>query len=220
MLQDDDSTGKHLSLVRRHQRRCRAMPGAAPLATAIEPARAALVEREAVAAAALRAEEDARDDLELADAAQDDEIRNLAGRASEHDRNNPGAGVLDSLFRAKNPSEIVGEPLDVEARSIEQLATAVEALGAAHPLAGFAATLRERSRACTEAQSRLTAAITARAIADGDEENAQAALRRAYESNYFDARRQLGKSMAERLFPRLRRRTRAEPGGGGGPAPT
>lgn len=202
LLRDDDSTDKHLSVVRRHQRRSRAL-GAQDLATAIEPARAELAAKAAASLAARLAEEDARDDLELADAAQDDEVRNLAGRAAEHDRTHPDAGAMTLLFRVKNPGVIVEEPLPVERVSIEQLASAIQTLGASHPLAPFATSLREKSRAVADVEGRLNGAISTRAAAEGEEEIAQAALRRAYESNYFDARRRFGKQRAERLFPRI-----------------
>ncbi len=43
---------------------------------------------------------------------------------------------------------------------------------------------------------------------EAEEDIAQAALRRQYENNYLDARKQLGKIRAERLFPKLKVKTR------------
>lgn len=43
-----------------------------------------------------------------------------------------------------------------------------------------------------------------------EEDIAKATLRRQYEINYLDARKQLGKTLAERLFPKLNNSSRGE----------
>ncbi|MDI7270070.1 MAG: hypothetical protein QME96_18935 [Myxococcota bacterium] len=212
MLQDDDSTAKHIEQTRRHQRRCRRTKGAADFASRIEAVRAALEQADQETWRRTKAEQDARDDLELADGEQDDEVITTSDRASEYDRDNPGQRVHELLFPTGRRSDVTDESILLQPDEVEIIAGRIEGLGEAHPLFPRAASLRGRATASRNAVRNLGETLRQRKLAEADEEMAQAALRRAYEANYLDARKTLGKRIAERLFPRIQRRKPPAPG--------
>jgi hypothetical protein len=75
MLNDRDSTDRHLDLTRRHIRLCKQVKGASSLATAIEPALQALLQKQAATKTKLDARQDALDDFILRDLELDDGVR-------------------------------------------------------------------------------------------------------------------------------------------------
>lgn len=208
MLRDSDSTERHLNQARRHQRRGRKTSGAASLADAIEPPRAALEAAAGATLAAEREEDDAADDLELAGTRGADVVRNLSAAAKEHDRNHPGEGVHAAVI-GDGFGDYLHDDGTVEATTLEALAAKVAVLGEGHALAGRKGELTAAAEAIRAAEAAQRAAVQKRAVVAAHEELAQAALRRAYEANYLDARKQLGRELAERLFPRNGRRKKA-----------
>jgi hypothetical protein len=199
MLRDEDSTERHLSVTRRHARRCRSTAGAKGYADAIEPFRRELTAKQAETIRRWEAEEDAADDVELRDGEAADLVRTVAGRAEEHDRKAPSEHVHGKLL----PTGRIGDLIHanaVDPNDLEKLAVRIEALGPAHPLFGLAAEARDIHATQLTAAQAYGEALRQRKLGEAEEELAQAALRRQYEINSLDARKDLGRR-AEWLFP-------------------
>lgn len=77
----------------------------------------------------------------------------------------------------------------------------IESLGEQHPLKAVAADLRAKVSVSRAANVTYLEAIRSQKVAEADEEVAQDNLRRHYEINYLEARKTLGRVIAERLFP-------------------
>ena len=118
--------------------------------------------------------------------------------------------MLATIFPEGRFSAITVVNRNQEPDVVEKLAVRLESLGAAHPLYGLAAELKRKVDASRQAIAALTQTITERKKAEAEEEIAQLALRRQYELNYLEARRTLGRDLAERLFPRVSGRSVAE----------
>lgn len=88
-----------------------------------------------------------------------------------------------------------------DADLVEQLAVRIESLGEEHALNTVAADLRDKAEVSRAANTTYLEAIRSQKVAEADEEIAQANLRRQYELNYLEARKTLGRAIAERLFP-------------------
>ncbi len=99
--------------------------------------------------------------------------------------------------------------LQEEPDTVERLAMRTEALGKEHALYPLAAELRKQVAASRKAIKAYEDVIKQLKSCEADEEIAQATLRRQYENNYLDARKQLGKIRAERLFPKLNNANRS-----------
>ncbi len=123
----------------------------------------------------------AYDNVLAADADQDDAVRNLFNAGEQHDRSNPTAPAPPTLFPDGGFGDLIDEPLAQEPESVSALATRVEALGAQHPLAAHAATLRTAAQDVRDALKAQNDAVRAQKSAEAEEEIAQAALRRQYE---------------------------------------
>ena len=216
MLRDPDSTEKHLSVVRRHIRLCNSMKGADFLSAAILPHYERLQNTLSAKEKANDTEEDAQDDWELRGREGADSIRTTSERAKQYDRENPGEAVHQKLFPEGGYSDFISNTGAVAAATATVFAKRISDLGAGHALASLAAEHTVRAKAIDDAQKQLDDAHRARKLAEAEDELAQAALRRAYEANWLDARKKFGKVMAERLFPRIRRRAGADVGDGGG----
>ena len=104
---------------------------------------------------------------------------------------------------------IVNMNLQDEPDTVERLALRIENLGKEHPLYPLAAELRNQVAASRKAIKAYEDVIKQLKNCEADEEIAQATLRRQYENNYLDARKQLGKIRAERLFPKLNNTNRS-----------
>lgn len=202
MLTDRESSALHLSTARRHQRLSRRYRRDS-LVTAIEPLIADLEAKSGITVAKIFETQAAYDNVLAADADQDDAVRNLFNAGEQHDRSNPTSPALPTLFPGGGFGDLIDEPLAQEPESVSALATRVDTLGAQHPLAAHAATLRAAAQDVRDALKAQNDALRAQKSAEAEEEIAQAALRRQYEANYLDARRQWGRPFAERLFPRL-----------------
>lgn len=209
LLRDEDSTDRHLSQARRHQRRCKQTPGAGAFADTIEGPRAALASASTATAAAEDAEEDAIDDLEAAGRDGGDVVRNLSAGCKEHDRKNPGDQTHATIFGGDGFSDYIHDDGTVEALTLDGLAAKTKTFGDSHSLAPRVSELSAAVTRIRGAEAAVKTTTEARALAQATEELAQAALRRAYEANYLDSRKKFGKDAAERLFMRTRRRKKA-----------
>ena len=204
MLADRDSTDLHLNLARRHQRLARRYQQTA-LVAAIQPIIDELAARQTNAATKELDRQTAYDLVVAADGDMDDAIRNLFGAAQAADRDQPGTGVVAMLFPSGGFGGIVETPLAQEPAAAEALAVKVTTLGGTHPLASHAAKLTALAGAVRDALQNLDGAVRAAKNAAAEEEIAQAALRRQYEHNYLDARRAVGRVLAERMFAKTNR---------------
>jgi hypothetical protein len=202
MLTDRESAALHLNTARRHQRLARRYRRDGLVGT-IEPLIADLEAKSASQAAKTFETQAAYDNVLAADADLDDAVRNLFNAGEQHDRSNPTTPALPTLFPDGGFGALIAEPLAQEPESVAALATRVDSLGAPHTLAAHAATLRTAAQDVRDALKAQNDAVRAQKSAEAEEEIAQAALRRQYEANYLDARRQWGRPFAERLFPRL-----------------
>jgi len=220
MLRDPDSTEKHLSIVRRHLRLCKLVKGAAFLRDAIEPAYQKLTGTLAEKKKATEAEEDAQDDTELRGREAADSIRTASERAKQYDRDVPGETVFQRIFPEGGFGDFIASNGTSSTSDVRLIATRIHDLGPAHALAKLSTDLEAHAVALEASQKAVEDAVRARNLAEAEDELAQAALRRAYEANSLDARKKFGKVIAERLFPRIRRRGAADDGSGGGSGPT
>ncbi len=201
MLSDRESTDRHLDSTRRHIRLCKQVKGAEQLAANIEPAYRDLLQKQAATRAKLEAREDAHDDAILRDADLDDAVRTTFERVKQFDRENPGAQVLLKIFPQGRFSDITRAERAKEPDVVEEVATRLASLGEKHPLNAIAVDLRAKVETARASNAAFLEAIRNQKLAEAEEEIAQANLRRQYEFNYLDARKTLGRAMAERLFP-------------------
>ncbi len=205
MLRDSDSSEKHLSASRRHQRLCRQVREAEFLIAAIEPHHSRLIATMAGKNQANDAEEDARDDLDAQGREAADTLRTASERAKQHDRDNLGSNAHSTIFPDGGFGPYLNSNGTPSAASCNVIATRIQSLGPSHPLATLGAELKTHGDALDTGQTNLESALRARKLAEAEDELAQAALRRAYEENWLDAQKKFGKA-ADRLFPRLRKR--------------
>lgn len=203
LLFDRDSTDKHLNATRRHLRSTRKIKGGDKLAGNIQPLYDQLIQKQADRLDKETARQDANDDLLLADTNLDNAVRNTFEGCNQHDRANPTDQVLKKVFPDGTFGDIVRLPIKDEPDEVEAIARRLESLGESHPLYAQAAVLRQRVTASHAAIDTLKTAIKDEKKAEADEEIAQAELRRQYENNYLDARKEFGRSVAEQLFPKL-----------------
>lgn len=220
LLNDRDSTVRHLDLTRRHVRLCRQVKGAGPLATAIESVNQALIQKQAATKTKFDARQDALDDFILRDLELDDSVRTAFEKCKQFDRDNPTATVLLKIFPSGTYSELTNLERSKEPDVIEQLAVRFESLGATHALFAIAADLKAKVNASRTALTDYQNAIRNHKLAEADEEIAQADLRLQYETNYLEARKTFGRTTAQRLFPRHSRESAREESGESGGEPS
>jgi hypothetical protein len=214
MLADRDSSALHLNQARRHERLARRYRQDG-YATSIRSVIDALQNKADNSAAKELERQGATDDVAAADADLDDAIRSLYNSAEISERENPGSGVLMKLFPEGGFTAITSISTIQEPAAADALAIRLEDLGGTHALAPHAQKIRTLATAVRNSFTALETAIRTLKAAEAEEEIAQAALRRQYELNYLEARKQLGRPLAERLFPVTRSSGPAEE-----PAPT
>lgn len=217
-LADRDSSSLHLQAAHRHQRLARRY-GFQPYAAEIQPHLDTLKTKSAVYDERELERQAAYDEVLAADSDLDDSVRSLFSAAQTFDRENLGASTLTTLFPDNRFASVTELPITTELTAIEGLITRLGSLGPQHALGGFTKKLLDGKKAVKDALAAQSAAVTARAAADAEEELAQAALRRQYEANYYNAAKQLGKDGAEKLFPDFRRSARASDTPAPAPAP-
>ena len=210
LLYPRDATRKHLSATRRHMRLCRQFTGTQFLIDQIQLPYNTLKDKQAATAKKEEQQQDRYDDLLIADNQLDDVVRTTFRRCEEHDRANPADATLRRIFPEGKFGHIVNMNKQEEPEMVERLAMRVEDLGAEHALNYLSTDLRAQVTASRKAIKAYQDIITQAKTCEAEEEIAQATLRRQYENNYLDARKQLGKKLAERLFPKLTTSVRTE----------
>ncbi len=210
LLYPRDSAQKHLSATRRHLRLCKQVKSTQTLIKQITPAYTMVIEKYQARQEAKLISEDRYDDMLMADNQLDDSVRNLFRRCEEHDRNHLGETVVLQIFPDGKFSQIVNMNREEEPAVVEKLAMRLENLGEKHPLYASAQELRTYISASRKAIRAYQESGQVIKMCETECEMACATLRRQYEGNYLDARRQLGKVLAERLFPTLKVSGKAE----------
>lgn len=171
--------------------------------TSIQPYFDALKSKAGLYELAVDAAQNAGDDVLLADTDLDNAVRNVFDDCKKYDRTHTGGEVLFKIFKDGTFSEIVRMPYKDEPNEVEQIAVKIESLGASHQLYQLGALLRGAvAKVRTGIEAHKTA-IRESGTAVAELEIAKADAVRAYEANYLDARKALGKANAERLFPAL-----------------
>lgn len=211
LLYERDSTRKHLDATRRHQRLCRQLSGTEPLVEAIQLPYHELKNKHAATQKQEEQREDRYDDLLIADTQLDDQVRNVFRRCEEHDRATPAGAILPLIFPQEKFGPIVNMNTQQEPDTVAHLALRLESLGKEHPLFPLAKELRTLVAASRKAIAAYEASGLQVKQCQAEEEIAKATLRRQYETNYLDARKQFGKMRTERLFPKLKASPRALP---------
>lgn len=208
LLYPRDATRKHLSASRRHLRLCRQFTGTQFLVDQIQLPYQDVKTKEEATLKKQEIREDRYDDLLIADNQLDDTVRTVFRRCEEHDRTTPAEAVLPLVFPEEKFSHIVNMNMQQEPDTVEMLAVRLENLGKEHALYPLAKELRDKVAASRKAIKAYDDSLKQVKLAENEEEMAKATLRRQYENNYLDARKQLGKTRAERLFPKLKAASR------------
>lgn len=203
LLYERDASRKHLSATRRHMRLCRQFQGTQFLVDPIQLPYSTLKEKQTVTQRKEEQREDRYDDLLTADNQLDDQVRLVFRRCEEHDRASPAAAVMPRIFPEGKFGHIVNMNLREEPDAVERLAMRLEDLGKEHALYPLAEELRSRIDAGRQAIKVYDDTVKQLKLYMNEEDIAKSTLRRQYENNYLDARKQLGKIRAERLFPKL-----------------
>jgi hypothetical protein len=117
---------------------------------------------------------------------------------------------LLQIFPDGKFSQIVNMNREEEPATVEKLAMRIENLGEEHPLYASARELRTNINASRKAIRAYHESGQVVKMCETECEIACAALRQQYENNYLDARRQLGKVLAESLFPTFTVRSKTD----------
>lgn len=205
-----DSAKFMLNSTRRHQRLCRKNPNGEVFIAAIKPAEAALRNTYQLLEEAELVREDAYDDVQLADYDLDNTIRDTFDAWKPYVRNHPMELEVIRIFPNNTFSEITRLPYVDEPNVADGTATMIESLGATHQLYSFAAAIRAKTANVRNAIEAHKETIRKQKAAEAEIEITKMDVVRAYEVNYLDARKQLGAVAAERLFPQLASREKAE----------
>jgi hypothetical protein len=209
LLYDRHSTKIHLSIVKRHKRLCKQIPGAEELIIAVDPFYDDLLKKQATTLIAEENKEVAYDNVQLNDRNLDDRVRSAFEKCKQYDRDNPGRPVLNQVFPDGKFSTIVNTPLKDEPDEVAKLVARIEALGTEHVLNELVAYLNEGIDKCRQALNTYYEAIKAQKSKEAEEAISKSNLSRQYEFNYLDAVKKFGKNFANRLFPVINNSTRS-----------
>lgn len=214
-LTDNDSFPFVKDAAERHVRLCFQNIGGEKYATAMEAPLAALVAKIDTRELARQAFSRTGDTAWLADRMLDDLIRKLLGRAKEYDTAHPGSHTQQLLFPGGNITELINEPLEVEPGKANQVSLKIKTLGSTHPLYPIAA---EMDAAVDNVNAKLKLRDDAQKVydeADAAAEVAKVAVAKQYNNNYHTAASDVDKYYAEKLFPRLRPKSKKDNGAPG-----
>ena len=202
-----DSTNKHLNYANRHIRLCRQVPGADKYVTVIQPYVDELTLKHTETLEKKMLRNAAYDDMVLADMLLDNAVRTSFEKCKQYDRENPGNSVLLQIFPEGTYGDIIKMPMTKEPNEVEKTAVHFENLGESHTLYGQASVLRELINAVNNAVNAYNESIRQLKISEAEEEISKETVRRQYEVNYLDARKELGRVNAEMIFPKFSRQT-------------
>jgi hypothetical protein len=210
LIYRQDSLALHKRLTRRHIRLCGQVKGGAPFAQAILPKLDDLLKKEQALSAAVEMSENTYDDLVLKDSELDNAVRTLFERSRQYDREN-GGNVSVLLFPDLTFSDIVNMPYSEEPKKVSALIQKLETLEQGHELRSLIIGIQQKINTVNVAlDARQHAADNVRRC-QVEVELSKNEIRAQYETNYLDARKLLGKQIAESLFPKVvNRKNRGE----------
>ncbi len=202
MILQRDSAAMHLRMAKRHARLCGRVSQTKKYAAALQGALKKLEEKEKERKDASDEREYAYDDVILCDTELDNAVRTTFERAQQYDRDHLSR-VRDLLFPTHGFSTIVYMPLSKEPQEVSKIVIKINQLEDGHELKPLAATLQEKADASTAAWNTYQQAINRLKDIQAFEELAKLAVRRQYEHNWLDARKEFGVSVADSLFPKV-----------------
>ena len=206
LLYPRDSADKHLRAVRMHMRRCAIIKGSNDFATAIKPYYTQLSEKRNTSAIKAEEMEDAYDMAMFYDAELDANIKFLYSACDRYDQETPGALTLKKVFPQGKFTPITNMNYEKQIGEVKHLLLRLQSLGENHPLNTFVSEINDKLNSADNAISTYKAAVAAKKLAQSDEDIAKSALAAQYEHNYLEARKVLGRSIAEKLFPVIRKK--------------
>jgi tetratricopeptide (TPR) repeat protein len=202
-----DSADKHLRAARMHMRRCANIKGSSEFAAAIKPFFLNLKEKKKATDVKVEEKEDAYDLAMYYDAELDAEIKFLFNECEKYDRKNPGALSMKKVFPQGKFSPITTMNYEKQIGAVKQLILRLKSLGENHPLFPSVAEITSKMEDSDNAIDTYKKAVSAEKIALGEEGIAKSALAARYEKNYLHARDTLGRAIAEKLFPTIRKKS-------------
>jgi hypothetical protein len=203
LLNKNHSSQKHLNATRRHCRLSKQINGCERFAAEITPAYNNLNAKKVITESKEVEREDSYDDLLLKEGTLDGKIKTVFERCSQYDRDNMGAGTVKKIFPEGKFTVITSLDRNLKPDAAKQIAVRCEALGEKHPLFNSGAELRTLSTVLQAGLDLHDTKISEVKMAEVEEDIAQAEVRKIYESNYFDARKLMGKDLAEKIFPQI-----------------
>ena len=201
LLYEKESSSRHLQVTRLHMRRCVLIKGAEKYASSIEPQFNELKRRSNATSEKAELRENAYDAVIYYDSELDGESKDLFNACERYDRRNPGELILKKIFPDGKFSVITMQSRKKQHTLTEGLLLRLENLGQEHQLFPISIDLRNALTLAVNAEKAYEAAELEEKKAVTEELIAQAALRNQYEKNYLTSRNELGKKIAEKLFP-------------------
>lgn len=209
-LTENDSFPFVKDAAERHIRLCHQNKGGDKYATLIQGVVDNLSTKLTVRDTARKAVSSAGDTAWLADRMLDDVIRKFQGRAKEYDLANPGSNTLNLVLPEGNITSLINEPLEEEPTKANAVALKIKSLGETHTLYPLAAEIESAVTVCNEKLKIRNEAEKAFSEATAIAEIAKAAVVEQYNNTYHKAASEVDKNYAEKLFPRLRPKTKKE----------
>ncbi len=208
-LHQSHSPGLCIRSGKRHVRLCTQAKGGEVLSAAISGLIAVAEEK----ASRKRTAEDARDGyydmLIFHDAELDNRVRTTASRCKEYDRENPTAHLYATIFPEDTSAIIQVNPMN-EPAEVKKVITRLQSLGSAHPLFQMADYLTEAVEKVNEIVPKYLDSVSQVGTTDAELQIAKADLIRQYLHNMFEAEKMFGRNYADKLFPRLSRKSSKE----------
>jgi hypothetical protein len=205
LLYKQDTLALHKRLTRRHIRLCGQVKDGAQYAQAIQPKLDKLLQAEQALSAANEVSENTYDDLVLKDSILDNAVRTLFERSKQYDRENGGTTSI-LLFPDLTFSDIINISYSEEPKKVSNLIQKLETLDQGHELRSLIDGLQQKVNAVNNVlEARKQAAENVRRC-QVEAELAKNEVRAQFEVNYLDARKYLGKQIAESLFPKIMNR--------------
>ncbi len=208
-LHNKYSPGMCVTISKRHSRLCTQIPGCEQLSTAIESGIANVVQKMAQKKVAEETRDGFYDLIAFHDSELDNKIRIAASRSKDYDLENPSSRTYETIF-PQDTTQIIRTNALQEPAEVMKVVSRIQTLGSSHPLYSQAKILTEAADKVNEIAAQYLDSINKVGAADAELQIAKADLIRQYLSNMFEAEKLFGRKMADRLFPRMVRKSSSE----------
>lgn len=198
-LRMTDSYDKFCIYMRSHIRRCGKVKGADGLLAKIKAVYDKFRGKKTQVEAVEEEVEDAFDNADFQTEELDNALRDLAGRAKEFDRKNPGAG-LNSKFFPDGLNDVIRANREKEPDMVDQIAIIIESLGSGHELFPFAAQLREETQKTRDTNKAYNESVKKLNNIKTEFDIIKSECITQYGHNILEAKGEFGNDFAERLF--------------------